>query len=134
MLREELDRKLKSSITIPASSSRVVVSTDLPALGIANGLQQGRSDGPFQLAVVAAEESRSDQALAAVLRRGRLAPGRTYLDWLQEIQTGEVFSRVAGVAIGDRYTASTDHNLNKGPLHVPLISTSRHNFGTSMFR
>mgnify|MGYP001161615831 FL=1 len=130
MLREELDRKLKSSITIPARSSRVVVSTDLPARGIANGLLQGRSDGPVQLAVVAAEESRSDQALTAVLRRGRLAPGRIYLDRLREIQTGEVFSRVAGVAIGDRYTASTDHNLNQGPLHVPLTSTSRHNFGT----
>ena len=130
MLRKELDRKLKSSITIPGRSSRVVVSTDLPARGIANGLLQGRSDGPFQLAVVAAEESRSDQALTAVLRRGQLAPGRIYLDRLREIQTGEVFSRVAGVAIGDRYTASTDHNLNQGPLHVPLTSTSRHNFGT----
>ena len=41
MLREELDRKLRSSIVIPARSRRVVISTDLPARGIANGLLQG---------------------------------------------------------------------------------------------
>ncbi len=130
MLREELDRRLRSSIVIPAHSKRVVISTDLPARGIANGLLQGRSDGPFQLAVVAAEENQNEQALLAVLRHGRLAPGRIYLNRIREIQTGEVFSRVAGVAIGDRYDASIDHNLNQGPLHVPLTSTSRHNFGT----
>ena len=130
MLREELDRKLRASIVIPARSKRVVISTDLPARGIANGLLQGRSDGPFQLAVVAAEDNRNEQALLAVLRQGRLAPGRIYLNQIREIQTGKVFSRVAGVAIGDRYNASVDHNLNQGPLHVPLTSTSRHHFGT----
>ena len=130
MLREELDRKLRPSIVIPPRSSKVVVSTDLPARGIANGLLQGRSDGPFQLAVVAAEEKQSEQALLSVLRRGRLAPGRIYLNRIREIQSGEVFSRVAGVAIGDTYAASIDHDLNQGPLHVPLTSTSRHHFGT----
>ena len=130
MLREELDRKLRSSIVIPARSRRVVISTDLPARGIANGLLQGRSDGPFQLAVVAAEDNDNEQTLLAVLRQGRLAPGRIYLNQIREIQTGEVFSRVAGVAIGDHYKASVDHNLNQGPLHVPLTSTSRHHFGT----
>ena len=130
MLREELDRKLRPSIVIPPRSSKVVISTDLPARGIANGLLQGRSDGPFQLAVVAAEEKQSAQALLSVLRRGRLAPGRIYLNRIREIQSGEVFSRVAGVAIGDKYAASIDHNLNLGPLHVPLTSTSRHHFGT----
>ncbi|MBA4733657.1 MAG: DUF3370 family protein, partial [Synechococcus sp.] len=130
MLREELDRKLRPSIVIPPRSSKVVVSTDLPARGIANGLLQGRSDGPFQLAVVAAEEKQSEQALLSVLRRGRLAPGRIYLNRIRDIQSGEVFSRVAGVAIGDKYAANIDHNLNQGPLHVPLTSTSRHHFGT----
>ena len=66
MLREELDRKLRSSIVIPARSRRVVISTDLPARGIANGLLQGRSDGPFQLAVVAAEDNDNEQTLLSL--------------------------------------------------------------------
>jgi hypothetical protein len=41
-----------------------------------------------------------------------------------------VFSRVAGVALGDEYRASINHDLTQGALHVPLTSTSRHHFGT----
>jgi hypothetical protein len=37
---------------------------------------------------------------------------------------------VAGVAIGDTYTATLNHDLSQTPLHVPLTSTARHNFGT----
>ena len=130
VLRNELDRKLPSTIVIPPGSSKVVVKTVLPARGIANGLLHGRSNGPFQMAVVAAEQDSQDRDLIAVLNRGRLAPGRIYLKRLQDIQAGRVFSRVAGVAVGDHYNASVSHNLQAGPLHVPLTSTRRHNFGT----
>ena len=65
-----------------------------------------------------------------MLDSGQLAPGRTYLRRLREIEAGYVFSRVAGVAIGDTYQASLNYDLNDGPLHVPLTSTVRHNFGT----
>ena len=130
MLRGELDRKLPSQITIPPRSRRVIVSTVLPARGIMNGLLRGRSDGPFQLAVVAAEETNQEQDLIAVLDSKRLAPGRIYLNRLNEIRTGKVFSRVAGVALGDEYKASINHDLSQGALHIPLTSTRKHNFGT----
>lgn len=130
VLRNELDRQLPSTVVIPPGSSKVVVKTVLPARGIANGLLHGRSSGPFQLAVVAAEQNSQDRDLIAVLSRGKLAPGRIYLKRVHEIQAGRVFSRVAGVAVGDHYNASIDHNLQSGPLHVPLTSTRRHNFGT----
>ena len=54
LLRNELDRKLPSSVSIPPGGRVVVVRTVLPARGIANGLLHGRSDGPFTMAVVAA--------------------------------------------------------------------------------
>ena len=130
LLRGQLDRRLSDEITIPPRSRIVLFSTPLPAKGIANGLLKGRSDGPFQMAVVAAEDPRSDADILAVLDRGRLAPGRVYLSRIQQIQSGTVFSRVAGVALGDTYTASIQHDLNQGALHVPLTSTNRHNFGT----
>ena len=130
MLRGELDRKLPSEITIPARSRKVIVSSVLPARGIMNGLLRGRSDGPFQLAVVAAEETNQEQELISVLDRGKLAPGRIYLNRLNEIRTGKVFSRVAGVALGDEYKASINHDLSQGPLHIPLTSTRKHHFGT----
>ena len=130
MLRQELDRKLKSSITIPPGGKAIVVSTVLPARGIANGLLHGRSDGPFTMAVVAAEETNDPRRLISVLNSGRLAPGRIYLNRIRDIQLGRVFSRVAGVALGDTYNASIQHDLRQGPLHVPLTSTARHNFGT----
>ena len=41
-----------------------------------------------------------------------------------------MFSRVAGVALGDAYRAEIDHDLSQGSLHVPLTSTRRHHFGT----
>jgi len=80
--------------------------------------------------VVAAEDPSSDADLFAVLDRGRLAPGRIYLNRIAQIQNGTVFSRVAGVALGDTYSASLQHDLSQSPLHVPLTSTHRHNFGT----
>ena len=130
MLRGELDRKLPQEITIPARSRKVIVSSVLPARGIMNGLLRGRSDGPFQLAVVAAEETNQDQELIAVLDSRKLAPGRIYLNRLNEIRTGKVFSRVAGVALGDEYKASINHDLSQGALHIPLTSTRKHHFGT----
>ena len=130
MLRGELDRKLPAEITIPARSRKVIVSSVLPARGIMNGLLRGRSDGPFQLAVIAAEETSQEQELIAVLDRKRLAPGRIYLNRLNEIRTGKVFSRVAGVALGDEYKASINHDLSQGALHIPLTSTRKHHFGT----
>ena len=130
LLRNELDRKVPDSVTIPAGGRVVVVRTVLPARGIANGLLQGQSDGPFTMAVVATEQTSSDQKLFSILDSGRLAPGRIYLNRIREIQLGRVFSRVAGVALGDEYRASINHNLSQGALHVPLTSTSRHHFGT----
>jgi hypothetical protein len=65
------------------------------------------------------------------LDRGRLAPGRVYLNRIADIKGRRIFSRVGGVAIGDAYHASLSHNFaQQGPLHVPLTSTNRHNFGT----
>jgi len=130
LLRGKLDARLSDEITIPASSRVVLFSTQLPAKGIANGLLKGSSDGPFQMAVVAAEDPRSDADILAVLDRGQLAPGRIYLSRIGQIQSGTVFSRVAGVALGDTYEASLNHDLSQSALHVPLTSTSRHNFGT----
>ena len=130
LLRGELDRKLPERLVIPPRSRRVVVRTELPARGIANGLLRGRSNGPFTMAVVAAEQAGQDSDLFAVLQSGRLAPGRIYLNRIREIQLGRVFSRVAGVALGDAYKAEINHDLRHGPLHVPLTSTKRHHFGT----
>ena len=130
LLRGELDRKLPERIEIPAGGRRVIVRTVLPARGIANGLLRGRSNGPFTMAVVAAEKSAQDSDLFAVLQARRLAPGRIYLNRIREIELGRVFSRVAGVALGDAYRAEIDHDLSQGSLHVPLTSTRRHHFGT----
>ncbi len=131
MLRGRLDTRLVDEITIPPRSRIVLFQTPLPALGIANALLRGRSDGPFHIAVVAASNPRSDADLVAVLDSGRLAPGRIYLSKLREIETRQVFSRVGGVALGDAYVASVKHDLVKnGPLHVPFTSTPRHHFGT----
>jgi hypothetical protein len=130
MLRGTLDRNMPDTVRIPARSRVVIVSTDLPARGIANALLKGRSDGPFQMAVVAAEDSTGPQDMLRVLDEGRLAPGRTYLTRLDEIRNRRVFARVAGVAIGDAYQASLRHDLRSGALHVPLTTTSRHHFGT----
>ena len=130
MLRNQLDRDLPSTVVIPPRSRSVVVATALPARGIANGLLRGRSDGRFHMAVVAAEEPNNDQDLLQVLAERRLAPGRIYLNRIRQINNGTVFSRVGGVALGDRYTAHLKHDLQQGPLHVPLTSTRRNTFGT----
>ncbi|MEB3235883.1 MAG: DUF3370 family protein [Cyanobacteriota bacterium] len=131
MLRERLDPKLADDITIPPRSRIVLFQTDIPALGIANALLRGRSDGPFQMAVVAARQPQSDFDLINILDQGQLAPGRVYLNRIAEINNRSIFSRVGGVALGDTYTAQVNHDLEQqGPLHVPLTSTNRHNFGT----
>ena len=132
MLRGKLDSRLSDEITIPARSRIVLFQTQLPALGIANALLKGKSDGPFSIAVVAASNNpRNDAEILSVLDQGRLAPGRVYLDRINEINNRAVFSRVGGVAIGDSYHASISHDLDsQGALHVPFTSTDRHDFGT----
>ncbi len=130
MLRGKLDTNLPDRIVIPPRGRSVLFQTQLPANGIANGLLRGRSNGPLQVAVVAVREPRDDNDILAVLDNGQLAPGRTYLRRLREIEAGYVFSRVGGVAIGDTYQATLNYDLGDGPLHVPLTSTVRHNFGT----
>lgn len=131
LLRGRLDPKLSEPITIPPRERVVLFRTALPALGIANALLKGRSDGPLQIAVVAAKDPESDADIFAVLDRRELAPGRVYLRRLEEIQAGTIFSRVGGVAIGDHFQAALQHDLTRqGPLHVPLTSTSRTTFGT----
>jgi hypothetical protein len=130
MLRGRLDNRLPEELVLPPRTRAVLFRTELPARGIANGLLKGRSDGPFQMAVVAAEDPQSDSDLFDVLDRGVLAPGRIYLNRIGEIQNRTVFSRVGGVAIGDAYSAQLSHDLARGPLHVPLTSTNRHHFGT----
>jgi hypothetical protein len=83
------------------------------------------------MAVVAAKEPNSDLDLISVLDQGRLAPGRVYLKRIADIKNRRIFSRVGGVALGDAYQATLSHNLaQQGPLHFPLTSTIRHNFGT----
>ncbi|WP_254939724.1 DUF3370 family protein [Cyanobium sp. Morenito 9A2] len=130
MLRGKLDARLPSEVVVPPRSRMVLFRTQLPAQGIANGLLRGRSDGPFQMAVVAAKNPENDYDIVAVLDQGVLAPGRIYLNRLADIDSGRVFSRVAGVAYGDAYQASLSYDLRQGALHVPLTSTNRHNFGT----
>ena len=131
LLRGKLDSNLTDEITIPGRSRVVLFRTELPSLGIANALLRGRSDGPFQMAVVAAREPQSDYDIVAVLDQSKLAPGRVYLKRIAEINNRQIFSRVGGVAIGDTYQATINHDLiSEGPLHVPFTSTNRHNFGT----
>ena len=131
LLRGRLDPQFTETVIVPPKGRVVLFRTPLPALGIANALLKGRSDGPFQMAVVAAKNPQSDEDLFAVMDQGRLAPGRVYLQRIPEIHAGTIFSRVGGVAIGDHYQASLNHDLNQqGPLHVPLTSTRRTHFGT----
>jgi hypothetical protein len=131
MLRGKLDNRLSDEITIAPRSRLVLFQTALPALGIANALLRGRSDGPFQMAVVAAKNPQSTDDILAVLDNGRLAPGRVYLNRIAEINNRRIFSRVGGVALGDTYQASINHDLtSQGALHVPFTSTHRHEFGT----
>jgi len=131
MLRGKLDRNLRDRFVIPPRSQRVLLKKVLPARGIVNALLRGHSDGPFHMAVVAVEQRSSEAQILATLNSGKLAPGRIYLSQLDDIRNGRVFSRVAGVVIGDQYNASLNHDLSQGPLHVPLTSTRRHHFGTN---
>jgi hypothetical protein len=131
MLRGRLDPDLQEEITVPPRSRLVLLRTDLPALGVVNGMLRGESDGPFHLAMVGAPSPATDGEIIAILDRRRLASGRTYLNQRQAIEQGQVFSRVSGVALGDTYQASLSHDLERqGPLHVPLTSTVRQSFGT----
>jgi len=131
MLRGRLDPDLPQDLTISPRSQRVLLRTDLPALGVVNGLLYGESDAPFHLAMVAAPAPATDQEIFAILANRQLAPGRTYLSQLDAIERGLVFSRVSGVAIGDTYQARLSHDLERqGQLHVPLTSTVRQSFGT----
>ncbi|MFM7267240.1 MAG: DUF3370 family protein [Cyanobium sp.] len=131
LLRERLDPRLSQEIVIPPRERLVLFSTRLPALGVANALMRGHSDGPFEIAVVAAPAPGDDASVLATLDAGRLAPGRTYLDRIGQISNRQVFARVAGVALGDGYHARISHDLEvAGPLHVPLTSTGRTTFGS----
>jgi hypothetical protein len=131
MLRGRLDAELNGDLTIPPNARRVLLRTELPALGVVNGLLRGESDAPFHLAMVAAPAQATDEEIFAILASRQLAPGRTYLNQLEAIERGEVFSRVSGVAIGDTYQANLSHDLERqGSLHVPLTSTVRQSFGT----
>lgn len=131
MLRGRLDADLPQELIIPPKSHLVLLRRDLPALGVVNGLLRGESDGPFHLAMVAAPAPATDAEIIAILTNRQLAPGRTYLNQLEAIKRGLVFSRVSGVALGDTYQASISHDLEQqGSLHVPLTSTVRQSFGT----
>lgn len=131
LLRGRLDASLSRGVVLPPRSRLVLFQKSLPALGIANGLLSGRSNGPFQMAVVATRNPSNDGDALAVLDQGLLAPGRVYLRRISEINSRRVFSRVGGVALGDSYQARLNHDLTlQGPLHVPLTSTHRHHFGT----
>lgn len=131
LLRGRLDPQFTETVIVPPRGRVVLFHTLLPALGIANALLKGRSDGPFQIAVVAAKNPQRDEDFLAVMDQGLLAPGRVYLQRIPEILAGTIFSRVGGVAIGDHYKASLNHDLSRqGPLHVPLTSTRRTHFGT----
>lgn len=131
LLRGRLDPRLSQEIVIPPQERLVLFSTRLPALGVANALMQGHSDGPFEVAVVAAPSPGDDASVLATLDAGRLAPGRSYLGRIDQIRNRQVFARVAGVALGDRYSARISHDLElAGPLHVPLTSTVRTTFGS----
>lgn len=131
MLRGRLDRNLSEEIILPPLGRVVLFRTALPALGVANALLRGHSDGPFDVAVVAAPAPGDDASVLATLDSRRLAPGRTYLPMIAAINNRTVFSRVGGVAQGDAYNAAISHNLAlQGPLHVPLTSTDRNHFGS----
>ena len=131
MLRGRLDPELPEQLTVPPRSRLVLLRTDLPALGVVNGMLRGESDGPFHLAMVAAPSPATDMEIFSILDSRRLAPRRTYLTQQEAIERGLVFSRVSGVALGDTYQASLSHDLERqGPLHVPLTSTVRQSFGT----
>jgi hypothetical protein len=131
MLRGRLDANLRDEITIPPLQRVVLLSTALPALGVANALLRGHSNGPIEMAVVAAPPPGDQASVLATLDSRQLAPGRTYLGRIAAINARQVFARVGGVALGDAYTASLSQDLEQaGALHVPLTSTDRTHFGS----
>jgi hypothetical protein len=131
MLRGRLDANLREAITIAPLQRVVLLSTALPALGVANALLRGHSNGPIEMAVVAAPPPGDQASVLATLDSRQLAPGRTYLGRIAAINARQVFARVGGVALGDAYTASISQDLEQaGALHVPLTSTDRTTFGS----
>lgn len=129
LLTGKRDWRLPAVLVLPPRSRSLLFSLPIAARGSATVLARGFSDGPVHLAVVATDHNPDPDAFFSVLDRRLLAEGRTYLADLTRIEQRQVFSRVGGVAQGDRYEASVDADLRQ-PLHVPLTTTWRKHFGT----
>lgn len=129
LLAGKRDWRLPEGLVLPPRSRSLLFSLPIAARGSATVLARGMSDGPVHLAVVATDHNPDPNAFFSVLDRRLLAEGRTYLASLPQIQHRQVFSRVGGVAQGDRYEATVEANLQQ-PLHVPLTTTWRKHFGT----
>ena len=113
ILRGNLDRKLPESITIPARSRIILFSTNLPARGIANALLKGTSSGPFQMAVVAAEDPKTDADLfAAVI----------------------VNNSLVGASTSTRSTRSTAVRCSHVSAGLPLVMPTAHRLATTCAR
>ncbi|ABB58284.1 DUF3370 family protein [Synechococcus elongatus] len=129
LLTGKRDWRLPAGLVLPPRSRSLLFSLPIAARGSATVLARGVSDGPVHLAVVATDHNPDPDAFFSVLDRRLLAEGRTYLADLLRIQQRQVFSRVGGVAQGDRYEANLEADLQQ-PLHVPLTTTWRKHFGT----
>lgn len=129
LLAGKRDWRLPSGLVLPPRSRSLLFSLPIAARGSATVLARGISDGPISLAVVATDHNPAPEAFFAVLDRRILAEGRTYLADVHQIHQRQIFSRVGGVASGDRYQASLEADLQQ-PLHVPLTTTWRKHFGT----
>lgn len=129
LLRQKRDWRIPAHVIVPPMSQALLFQVGIPARGTANVLARGSSNGPIRLAVVATEDEPSPEAFFNTLQQGQLAAGRYYLNALPRIQRRDLFSRVSGVARGDRYNAEIDASLDR-PLHLPVTTTWRKHFGT----
>ncbi|WP_208675977.1 DUF3370 family protein [Synechococcus elongatus] len=129
LLAGKRDWRLPAALVLPPRSRSLLFSLPIAARGSATVLARGFSEGPVHFAVVATDHNPDPNAFFSVLDRRILAEGRTYLADLQQIHHRQVFSRVGGVAQGDRYEANVEANLQQ-PLHVPLTTTWKKHFGT----
>jgi Protein of unknown function (DUF3370) len=129
LLRQKRDWRIPADVIVPPMSQALLFQVGIPARGTANVLARGSSTGPIRLAVVATEDDPSPEAFFSTLQQGQLAAGRYYLNALSRIERRDLFSRVSGVARGDRYSAEVDTSLER-PLHLPLTTTWRKHFGT----
>ncbi len=129
LLRQRRDWRLPPTVIVPPMSQALLFQVGIPARGTANVLARGESSGPLRLAVVATEDDPSPDAFFSILQQGQLAAGRHYLHALDRISRRDLFSRVSGVARGDRYSAEVSATLDQ-PLHLPLTTTWRKHFGT----